>query len=324
MIFRPSVGTRALSLVERLVADADMLRIRTLDVTGARVVDAGVEVPGGLEAGRRIAEIAMGGLGTVILQGGSPDGNWPLSVFVHAADPVAACLLAQYAGWALSLEDARGRRRTLIVSGPGRARARREALFDELGYADDAEPAVFVVEDSALPDPRVVAALAEGARLDPSRIVIVVTPTTSVAGLVQIAARVVEVALHRIHELGFPLQRVRDAAGWAPVPPPSPDFVTAMGRSNDAILYGGEVWLLVEGPEEEVRSLARQLPSSASPAYGRPFAELFREVGGDFYAIDRALFAPARVVVTALASGRSFIAGRLAPDLLRQSFDLAG
>ena len=324
MISRPSVGARARPLLERLLADADMLRIRMLEVAGARVIDAGVEMPGSLEAGRRIAEIAMGGLGTVTLQGGAPGDAWPLSVFVQAAEPVTACLLAQYAGWALGVEDAEGGRRTLMVSGPGRARARREALFDELGYGDDAEPAVFLVEDAALPDSRVVAALAEGTGLDPSRIVVIVAPTTSAAGLVQIAARVLEVALHRAHELGFPLERVRDGAGRAPVPPPSPDFVTAMGRSNDAILYGGEVWLSLEGPEEEVRRLARGLPSSASPAYGRPFAELFREVGGDFYAIDRALFAPARVVVTARSTGRSFTCGRLAPDLLARSFGLAG
>ncbi|GBD41701.1 Methenyltetrahydromethanopterin cyclohydrolase [bacterium HR39] len=323
MTARPSVGARALPLVERLVADADMLRIRTLDVAGARVVDAGVDVPGSPEAGRRIAEIAMGGLGTVVLQGGTPGGTWPCAVAVQAAEPVTACLLSQYAGWALTLEDDLGRRRTLMVSGPGRARARREALFDELGYADGASPAVFVVEDARLPDGAVAKALAEGAGVDPADLVVIVTPTTSIAGLVQIAARVLEVALHRVHELGFPVERVRDGTGWAPVPPPSPDFVTAMGRSNDAILYGGEVWLTVEGPEEEARALARALPSSASPSYGRPFAELFRAAGGDFYAIDRSLFAPARVVVTALATGRSFTAGRIARDLLSRSFGVA-
>lgn len=73
---------------------------------------------------------------------------------------------------------------------------------------------------------------------------------------------------------------------------------------------------LHHGPHE----LAEQLPSSSSPDWCRPFAELFREAGCDFYRIDRLLFSPARVHITALESGRSFSAGRLAPELLARSF----
>jgi methenyltetrahydromethanopterin cyclohydrolase len=137
---------------------------------------------------------------------------------------------------------------------------------------------------------------------------------------VQIVARVLEVALHKTHALGFPLADVAEGLGTAPLPPPAPDFLTAMGRTNDAVLFGGEVQLLVGGPEEAARDLARRLPSSASRDYGRPFAELFQAAGYDFYKLDPMLFSPARVTVTALSTGRSFVAGELAPELLARSF----
>ncbi len=317
---RPSVGRRSAPLFEALLADAEALRLEVeTHPSGARIVDAGIRAAGGIEAGRRIAEICMGGLGRVTIEGSSPFPDWPFSLCVSAAEPVTACLLSQYAGWKLE-RGGEGKGWFAMASGPGRARARREALFAELAYADDADRAIFVLETDRPPPHEVVTEVAAACGLEPAQLAFILTPTTSLAGLVQITARVLEVGLHKLHELGFPLDRVRDGLGRAPLPPPSPDLLTAMGRSNDAILFGGELWLCVEGPEGEARRLAEQLPSSSSPDWGRPFAELFREAGCDFYRIDRLLFSPARVHVTALESGRSFSAGRLAPELLARSF----
>ena len=85
----------------------------------------------------------------------------------------------------------------------------------------------------------------------------------------QITARVLEVALHKVHALGFPLDHVRDGLGAAPLPPPAPDFLTAMGRTNDAILFGGEVQLFVDGPEDAARELAAE-PAEQRLARLRP------------------------------------------------------
>ena len=158
-------------------------------------------------------------------------------------------------------------------------------------------------------------------RLPAGALTFVLTPTTSLAGAVQITARVLEVALHKVHALGFPLADVRDGLGTAPLPPPSPDFLTAMGRTNDAILFGGEIQLFVTGADDAARDLAATLPSSASRDYGQPFAQVFKEAEFDFYKIDSMLFSPARVLVTALESGKTFRGGRLAADLLGRSFD---
>ena len=93
-----------------------------------------------------------------------------------------------------------------------------------------------------------------------------------------------------------------------------------MGRTNDAIIFGGRVQLFVSGPAADAARLAAELPSSASRDYGAPFAEVFKRFGGDFYAIDPMLFSPAAVAVTALESGETFRAGAYRADLLDASF----
>ena len=93
-----------------------------------------------------------------------------------------------------------------------------------------------------------------------------------------------------------------------------------MGRTNDAIIFAGQVQLFVTGPTSEARALAGSLPSKASRDYGRPFAEIFKAVKGDFYAIDPMLFSPAKITVTALETGDSFQWGKLIWSLLDASF----
>jgi methenyltetrahydromethanopterin cyclohydrolase len=126
--------------------------------------------------------------------------------------------------------------------------------------------------------------------------------------------------MHKAHELHFPLEDIVDGSGSAPLCPPHPDFVKAMGRTNDAILFAGQVHLFVNGSDEAAKNLANQLPSSTSKDYGKPFAEIFKACDYDFFKIDGMLFSPARVTVTALESGHSFHAGQLDEALLNQSF----
>jgi methenyltetrahydromethanopterin cyclohydrolase len=257
-------------------------------------------------------------LGSVTLLAAPPDGASDILVTVHASDPVLACLGSQYAGW--RLQEGKF---FAMASGPGRAVALKEEIFAELGYRDDAESAAFVLEVDRTPPEALIARVAETCRLAVDRLTFILTPTTSLAGSVQIAARSLEVALHKAHTLKFPLNRIVDGFGTAPLPPPAPDFVTAMGRTNDAILYGGAVSLFVDGPDGEAEALAGALPSSASRDYGRPFAEVFADCGGDFYKIDPLLFSPGIVEVTSLESGRSFRRGRHDTALLARSFGLA-
>lgn len=314
---RPSVNRLGRRLLDALVADAAALRLGIArSRAGALIIDAGVKSPGGIEAGRRIGEICMGGLGQVALVPAGADAPAATLVAVHASDPVLACLGSQYAGWRLQEGNF-----FAMASGPGRAAALREDIFAALGYRDEGvAEATFVLEGDRAPPDALIARVAEACKVATDRLAFILTPTTSLAGAVQIAARSLEVALHKAHELHFPLDRIRDGTGSAPLPPPSPKFLTAMGRTNDAILYGGHVALFVDGPEAEAEELARTLPASASADYGRPFAEIFEAAGRDFYKIDPLLFSPGLVDVMSLAAGRSFRRGRLDPAILARSF----
>ncbi|BCX89468.1 methenyltetrahydromethanopterin cyclohydrolase [Methylomarinovum tepidoasis] len=315
-----SINFTAQPLVESLVRDAALLRLKVerLD-NGVTLVDAGIEADGGLEAGRRIAEICMGGMGTVTLAHSALTPDWPLRVHVHATDPVLSCLGSQYAGWSLS--HGKGKEAFYALgSGPARSMCVKEALFKELDYKDKADATVIVLEVDKYPPLALLDKIAADCGVEPAGLTVIVTPTSSLAGGLQVVARVLEVAMHKAHELGFPLEHVVDGSGSAPVPPPAPDFITAMGRTNDAILFAGQVHLFVKGEDEAAEKLAHDLPSSTSRDYGKPFAQVFKEYEYDFFKVDPMLFSPASVMVTAIESGRSFRAGRLDEELLARSF----
>ena len=315
-----SVNARARRLLATLLADAAALRLGVAQGQhGETLVDAGATARGGIAAGLRIAEICMGGLGEVRIGSDAALPRWPFGVVVRSSQPVLACLASQYAGWSLAHGE-KPNAWFALGSGPARALARREKLFGELNYADDADGAVLVVESARPPPEPLLATIAEACGVAPARLAVLFAPTQSLAGSVQVVARVLEVALHKLHELGFPLDRVVDGMGAAPLPPPHPDFVTAMGRTNDAIIFGGRVHLYVTGPATEARALCEALPASASRDYGRPFADVFRAARGDFYAIDRNLFSPGEAIVTAIDSGETFRAGRIDAALLDASF----
>jgi len=314
-----SVNRHVTPWVERLCAEADALRVRVQrDDTGVRVVDAGITVPGSVAAGLLIGEICMGGFGHIDLRSAASDG-WPSWLEVRSSLPVLACLASQYAGWSLaaSKEETGAKKFFALGSGPVRALAVKEPLFAELGYRDQAEQGVLVLEVDRVPPPVVLHKVLRDSGLAPDALTVVLTPTTSAAGTTQVVARVLEVALHKAHELGFALGDIVDGVASAPLPAPSPDGIQAMGRTNDAILYGGRVHLSVRGSDDAARTLAAALPSANSRDFGRSFADIFKEAAYDFYKIDRALFAPAEVWVSNLDSGRSWHGGALNMDLLR-------
>jgi methenyltetrahydromethanopterin cyclohydrolase len=325
MQYQASVNKLTQPLVQELLDNADKLRlnVQKLD-NGCTVIDAGIKAAGGLEAGRIITEICLGGMGSVSISQSAYTEKWPLTVNVHTSNPVLACLGSQYAGWSLSHE-----KYYALGSGPARAMARKtkdgitmpvEELYTELAYQDSCEKTVLVIENDKLPPVEIVEKVATACGVSPENLTIIVTPTSSLAGCVQVVGRVLEVAMHKAHELHFPLENILDGSGSAPICPPHPDFVQAMGRTNDAILFAGQVHIFVKGSDEEAEKLAQALPSSTSKDYGKPFAQIFKECKYDFFKIDGMLFSPASVIVTAVESGNSFRAGKLDNELLNLSF----
>jgi methenyltetrahydromethanopterin cyclohydrolase len=311
-----SLNQRAHELADQVAAEADVLRValRTLD-SGTRLVDCGSAVPGGLEAGRRLAEICMGGLGSVTFAPLVLDGRWLPGLTVVTDHPALACLGSQYAGWKIDRDGY-----FAMASGPGRALIRAEELYDDLGVDERASTAVLCLEARDEPPDALTAYVAERAGVHASDLTLLFAPTASLAGGVQIAARIVETALHKLHELDFDIGRVVSGFGSCPLPPVARNDGDAIGRTNDAVLYGGQVELTVEGPDAELESLVARLPSSASGDYGEPFGTVLERANWDFYVIDPLLFSPAEVRLVSVASGRSFHAGGVDLEVLERSF----
>lgn len=316
MTMTQGMNELAWELADEMAAREEELRVKATTLPGgARVIDAGVEVPGGFNAGLVLSEICMGGLGEVAytpLQIGGA--SWP-GVTVWTDHPAVSCMASQYAGWAVSVGKFFG-----MGSGPLRAHARVEGeLFEKLGYEEEAGRGVLVLETRALPTDEVAEWVARKARLTPSDLTFIVAPTASLAGGVQISARILETGLHKMETLGFDVRRVVSAMGTAPIPPVAKNDLRAIGRTNDCILYGGQARYTVRAGDAELAELAAKVPASASRDYGTPFYEVFQRYDGDFYKIDPLLFSPAEVWLTSTETGRTFHAGRLDPEVLTAS-----
>lgn len=311
-----TLNERAWQLCDAVAADAQSLNVEVHTLAyGTRLIDCGVNAPGGSEAGLRLAEICMAGKATVIIKQMAPE-LWPgdgIEVATH--DPVVACMASQYAGW-----EIKGEKFFAMGSGPMRAAAGREKLFDDIGHREKASRCVGVLETSKLPPDTVCCDIAETCGITSDRLTLLVARTASPAGTLQIVARSVETALHKLHELGFDLARIDRAWGLAPLPPVAKNDVSAIGLTNDAILYGAHAHLMVRGDDASLEAIGPRVPSNSSADHGRPFVEIFARYNHDFYRIDPLLFSPAVITIENLDTGHKFRFGQLAPHVLKESF----
>lgn len=313
---RRGLNRAAQALCDQLILDAEPLRVTVHD-DGLQVptVDCGVRALGSLEAGRRVAEICMAGRAHVQFVPLAERYGSTVGVHVTTDDPVNACLASQYAGWRLATENY-----FAMGSGPMRAAAAAEDLIRQLGVVETSDMAIGVLEASGFPPAELTKSIARRCDVELRRLTLLVARTSSLVGTIQIVARSVETALHKLHELGFDVWRVVSAAGVAPLPPSGGDDLTALGRTNDAILYGAHVTLWLTGDDASIAAIVERVPSVASPDYGRPFLDLFQSRGGDFYRLDPLLFSPARIVLINLHTGKRWTAGDIQEDLLATSF----
>ncbi len=298
------LNQQALSLCDALLTRAEALHAEVHGVGGGTLIDLGVKAVGGLDAGLALAEICLAGLGRVSLVPADPAVWRGPAVTVQTDHPVAACLASQYAGWQI----AQGKF-FAMGSGPMRAAAGSEALFERIGFRERPPMAVGVLETGKLPPGEVVADLARQCGVEPAKLTMLAARTASQAGTVQIVARSVETALHKLYELGFDLARLESGGGGGPLAPPA-----------DAILSGAEVTLWVRGDDASLEAIGPRVPSSASPEHGEPFVRIFERYDRDFYKIDPLLFSPAVVTLANLDTGRSFRFGSLLPEVIERSF----
>ena len=240
-------------------------------------------------------------------------------------------MASQLAGWSVKLKkevekDGIMKKKVMfqsLGSGPARAKSKGEKLFEELDYTDNSDCAVIVFETPKLPNEEVMDIIANKCNVDVNQTYAVCAPTACLTGSIQVAARIVETGLHKLHEIHFPLDVIMDGFGTATIAPIAKDDLEAMGRTNDSISAAGMTYYNIKAEkekEEELFELLEKAPANTSSSYGRPFIETFKAVNYKFYDIDPGLFAPAVYTVTNTVTGRSKTVGKVNYELLKESF----
>jgi methenyltetrahydromethanopterin cyclohydrolase len=312
-----NLNERALRIVDDYIVKATgELRIDLHKTSsGCLLLDFGVKARGGLLAGLALSRVCMAGLADVSLVPGMVDGHRLPFVQVTTDQPVYACIGSQYAGWHIQVHNfyANG-------SGPMRVAYGKEEILKQVGFLDVPKAAVGVLECRKVPDEAVIQYLCDRCKLPPAQLRLLYAPTSSIAGMVQIVARSVETALHKLQKVGFELPFVISGYGTAPLPPAAKTDLAAMGRTNDAILYGGQVTLYVSCPDELIAEFGPRIPSNSAPDYGTPFGTLFELYNKDFYKLDPMLFSPAEITFVNLATGHCYKFGEVNDRVLANSF----
>ncbi len=313
-----SVNEYGMDVFDEMMDNSEELHVELLELdNGTTIIDAGVGAEGGYEAGAYLARICMADLADIRF------GTFDLGKFMVPAvelttdHPVIACMASQYAGWRIKVKDFFG-----MGSGPARALSLNpRELYEKIEYEDDASEAVLVLECSTIPKEEVADKIASDCGVDPEDLYIVVAPTASLAGSVQISARGIETGIHKFDSLGFDIKTIKHAHGIIPISPIVGNDVECMGSTNDCIIYGGRMYYAVKYDDvEDLKSYVQRVPSVNSPDYGKPFYKTFKEAGFDFFKIDAGMFAPAEITVNELNSGKTFTSGAINTDILVESF----
>ena len=313
-----SVNEKALEIAEEMMDWSDELKVKTIELSnGAKVIDCGVNVDGGYEAGLMFTDICMGGFGVSSISVHKVN-DIPLAfVDVTTDHPAMACLGAQKAGWRVSVD-----KYFAMGSGPARALALKpKATYKKINYEDDFDYSIIALESSQLPDEKVMEYIAEESHVAPENVIALVAPTASIVGSVQVSGRVVETAIFKLNELGYDTTKIVSGTGTAPIAPVVKDDLKAMGSTNDSVIYYGSVFLTTKGVDE---ALFKQVPSSTSKDYGRPFYKTFKDAGYDFFKIDANVFAPAEITVNDLETGKTFHSGHLNGEVIMESYGISG
>ena len=312
-----SVNELALDIFEELAEYPEDYNVEyhQLD-NGARLVDCGVSTKGGYLAGKRFTEICMGGLAEVTFRNGNIKGVPMPLIDVNTDFPAISCLGSQKAGWTV-------KEGSFFAMGSGPARALSlmpKHTFEVIEYEDECDYAVICLESDKLPNGEVMQMIADKCKVDVANVCAVVAPTASIVGSIQVAGRCVETAIYKLNELGFDTKKIESAIGTAPIPPVKKDSTRAMGCTNDATIYHGQIYLTMRAPE--IVDYLDKIPSNKSSSYGEPFYDTFKAAGFDFYKIDTSLFSPAEVVINELSEGKVYRTGAVNPDVVLKSFGL--
>ncbi len=326
-----NVNDLALKIVEDIIKNQTLYGAKVTKLTsGQTIVDM---THAGWIGGKLVGEICMGGLGTVEFTSYKVDGHFLPAVNVHTSHPIISCLASQLAGWSVKLKkevEKDGKIKKKVVfqslgSGPARSKAKKEKLFEELDYTDNSNCAVIVFETREMPNEEVMQIITDNCKVPAENTYAVCAPTACLTGSIQVAARIVETGIHKLHELHFPLDVIKEGFGITTIAPIAKDDFTAMGLTNDSIIAAGSTFYVIDAEKEkepEIIEILKKAPANQSSSYGKPFNVIFKEADYDFYKIDPGLFAPATYTINNLRTGKTITVGKVNHELLKTSYGL--
>lgn len=312
-----SLNQEAMKIIRKILAAPEAIGALVEQLPcGSTVIDMGVMAPGGWAAGKYYTLVTLGGLGDVSYENFSLGGYDLAAVRVMLDHPLEACFGSQIAGW--RIEE---RPNAPIGAGPARALNKMPDKYLKIyPYRDVSQQAVLAIQtDQPILDEDAVV-IAAACDVDPKDVFILMAASTSLACAVQVSARIVEQSLHRLEEEGFDVHTVVHAHGYCVIPPLCNDVMTAFGRINDALLYGGVATIAVRTSDEAIEKVIDRITSTVSPTYGRLFGDIYEEAGCDFFNTPLELNSPAVIQINNLTTGRMFRAGRVDEELLMWSF----
>jgi len=314
-----SVNRLAMRIVSELIDHQEEYRVKVEKLPcGATIVDTGLEASGGYLTGLRLTEICLGGLASCWLTY-QAYGDLELPTIVVATDHPALSLLGcQLAGWMVKVGDF-----FAPSSGPARALSLKpKKVFEKIGYKDEHNEAVIVMETSKKPTDEVAQRVAADCKVDPKNLYMILTTTTSMAGSVQVSGRVVETGLYRLEFLGLDPNKVIFASGSAPIMPPHPDVGISTAKEEDALLYGGVGCYVIDEEDAKLQEYAGKAPATAWSDYGKTSYEALKAVNFDWSKLDPSFFTIGKLVLTSKRTGKTYIGGKVNSELLKKSIEL--
>jgi methenyltetrahydromethanopterin cyclohydrolase len=325
------INNLALNIVKKVIEKKEMYgaTVNKLN-SGQTVIDM---TNASWIGGKLVGEICMGGLGKIEFTSYNLDGHYLPAVNVYTSFPIISCMASQLAGWSVKVKkevEKDGILKKKVVfqslgSGPARAKAKTEKLFEEINYNDDSDCAVIVFETRKMPDDDAMEIVTNKCNVSAENTYAVCAPTACLTGSIQVAARIVETGIHKLHEIHFPLDIIRNGFGTTSIAPIAKDDFSAMGTTNDSIIAAGRTFYTIEAEkerEEEIFELLKKAPANQSESYGKPFNAIFKEADFDFYKIDPGLFAPATYTINNIKTGNSITMGEINHNLLKESYGL--
>ena len=274
------INKLAKSLVEKIIRNKERYKVEVHNLSNSSIVLDMKD--SSWIGGKLVGEICMGGLGTVEFSYYNLDGHFIPSVNAYTSEPLISCMASQLAGWNVKLKkevEKNGELKKKVIfqslgSGPARAKSRVEKLFDEINYSDNSECAVIVFETPKLPNEEVMNIVAEKCGVNTNSTYAVCAPTACLTGSIQVASRIVETGIHKLHEIKFPIELIRDGFGTTTIAPIAKDDLGAMGRTNDSISAAGMTYYTIDVEKEkeaELFELIEKAPANTSSSYGKPF-----------------------------------------------------